>query len=145
MSWEDILKKRQFFVLLDKVWAEAGGATPEHIPESAGGKRFMTIDEVEEALGRKLNINDFSHVVGNWLTDDLQVRDRLGGDRGRETLAEDFIMDMMSEAKGRSPMYYGYEGIDDPEVLEILELVIKEFPNSDVAEIAEMFIKQIKR
>jgi len=108
MSWKDILKLArtntltsekyggsQSFLLNDDIWAQAGGRKWDnrHLApvrnQTGEGDRFMDIEDVEEAIGRRLTADDFQIYGLNWLTENQTVLDRVG--EGREKLAEEDI------------------------------------------------------
>jgi hypothetical protein len=99
IMWFDILKTEiSLYMVKDEVWEEAGGTT-----ESAHIEEYWTIEELEEKLGRKLTVDDFSSVPLNWsvsILGRMQYRvpheaeillDRIGGQAGRIKLAREYL------------------------------------------------------
>jgi len=106
MSWQNILKigddwTREdlpdgpvtFYAVKDSIW----NTVSHNVHPRA------TIEEIEEILGRKLTVRDFSNNEVNWAESKLTIlrrdmpeqydilMDRIGGEEGRKTLARQFL------------------------------------------------------
>jgi hypothetical protein len=92
MSWFDIIKKeiKTSYVVRNEIWDEAGGEGMDTIPQ------------LEEKLGRKLTLEDFSPAPANWsnyaniipkVPEDLKniLIDRIGGEEGKKELARQYL------------------------------------------------------
>jgi hypothetical protein len=119
--WKSILKMpvtndpnehTQRYNLKDSVWKEAGGRheieTEFRRNELGGvnsysimsdGFRFAELDDIEEILGRKLIIDDFSAAPINWRYEKDYIIDRIG-EEGRKQLAYNYAISDFSESKG---------------------------------------------
>tara|TARA_R100000005_G_C4874397_1_gene129210 strand:+ start:66 stop:512 length:447 start_codon:yes stop_codon:yes gene_type:complete len=100
--WWDILKENvgyevmgegnDSFMVTDEIWNEANARR-----EFAGeGKyegythNFATIPDVEEGLGRRLTVDDFTPSPMNWVGDNPQILDRIG-EQGRQQLIRKYL------------------------------------------------------
>jgi hypothetical protein len=88
MSWFDIIKLGTTYVVRNEIWDEAGGEGTDNILV------------LEEKLGRKLTLEDFSPAPANWskgylprIPDDLRnvLMDRIGGEEGKKELARQYL------------------------------------------------------
>jgi len=101
-SWWNILKENvgyevmgegnDSFMVTDEIWNKANARR-----EFAGkGKyenithNFATIPDVEEGLGRRLTVDDFTPAPINWLGDNPQIIDRIG-EQGRQQLIRRYL------------------------------------------------------
>ena len=112
MSWEEILKVRSnistpdllhgdnAFLVKDDIYRQAGG----QVLGDTTGDRFMDIEDIEEAIERKLTFNDFKTHHLNWKSDtNKTLLDRVGGFEGQKRLAETQIRDMMDSLHRGKP------------------------------------------
>ncbi len=92
-NWKSILKMpisderkdvTEWFMLKDDVWKEAGGRKYNE------GFRYAHLDDIEEILGRKLNIHDFTKAPVNWVESKPYIIERIG-EEGRKILAEKYL------------------------------------------------------
>ena len=128
MSWREILKLARTndathdkqhgpdsYLVNDDIYREAGGQvlgfgrpTSENPTGSyieTEGDRFMDIEDIEEAIGRKLTINDFKNHHLNWKSNtNKTLLDRVGGFKGQQRLAENQIREMMDSLHRGKPM-----------------------------------------
>ena len=136
MKWKNILKLARTndatpeklhgddaYLVNDDIYRQAGGSVidfsrmkPDGTYESSEGDRFMDIEDIEEAIGRKLTIDDFKSHHLNWKSDtNKTLLDRVGGFKGQQKLAEAQIRRMMDSLHKGTPLdsqsYQRYENI----------------------------------
>ena len=125
MSWKEILKLARTnnptpeklhgndaYLVNDDIYREAGGSVidfsrmkPDGTYESSEGDRFMDIEDIEEAIGRKLTIDDFKNHHLNWKSNtNKTLLDRVGGFRGQQQLAENQIEEMLDSLHRGQPV-----------------------------------------
>lgn len=113
MSWENILKVRtneetperlhgqDTFLVNDDIYRQAGG----RVLGETEGDRFMDIEDIEEAIGRKLTIRDFKNHHLNWKSNtNKTLLDRVGGFRGQQQLAENQISELLDDLHRGKPV-----------------------------------------
>ena len=128
MSWKEVLKLARTndsspdklhgpnaYLVNDDIYREAGGQvlgfgerTPEN-PTGAyvetEGDRFMDIEDIEEAIGRKLTIDDFKLHHLNWVSNtNKTLLDRVGGFEGQQKIAEGQIEEMLDSLHRGQPI-----------------------------------------
>lgn len=112
MGWGEILKVRSnistpdllhgdnAFLVKDDIYRQAGG----QVLGDTTGDRFMDIEDIEEAIERKLTFNDFKTHHLNWKSNtNKTLLDRVGGFEGQKRLAETQIRDMMDSLHRGKP------------------------------------------
>lgn len=100
------------YLVNDDVYREAGGSVIDFSRrkkdgtfESSEGDRFMEIEDIEEAIGRKLTFDDFKAHHLNWKSNtNKTLLDRLGGFEGQQRLAETQINEMLDSLHRGQPL-----------------------------------------
>ena len=114
MSWQQILKLARTnnaspnklhgpdaYLVKDDIYRQAGG----QVLGDTTGDRFMDIEDIEEAIGRKLTIDDFKAHHLNWKSNtNKTLLDRVGGFRGQQQLAETQIEEMLDSLHRGRPV-----------------------------------------
>ena len=114
MTWKEILKLARTndespdklhgpnaYLVNDDVYREAGG----QVLGDTTGDRFMDIEDIEEAIGRKLTFGDFKAHHLNWKSNtNKTLLDRVGGFKGQQQLAETQIEEMLDSLHRGQPV-----------------------------------------
>lgn len=125
MSWKNILKLARTndatpdkqhgpnaYLVKDDIYRQAGGSVIDFSSRGSDGKfnssdgdRFMEIEDIEEAIGRKLTINDFKIHHLNWVSNtNKTLLDRVGGFKGQQKIAEAQVSEMLDSLHRGMPV-----------------------------------------